>query len=75
MNYKDSVLNGISKLIKKPVEEIGMDLDLQTDLQLDSLDIVELLMEIEESMAEDLDANTFENCKTVKDLIIILEGM
>jgi acyl carrier protein len=75
MNYKDSVLQGISKLIKKPIEEIRLDLELQADLQLDSLDIVELLMEIEESMAEDLDANTFENCKTVKDLIIILEGM
>jgi len=75
MNYKDSVLQGISKLIKKPIEEIRLDLELQADLQLDSLDIVELLMEIEESMAEELDANTFENCKTVKDLIIILEGM
>lgn len=74
MNYKDSVLQGISKLIKKPVEEIRLDLELQADLQLDSLDIVELLMEIEETMTEELDANTFNNCKTVKDLIDILEG-
>ena len=74
MNYKYSVLQGISKLIKKPVEEIRLDLELQADLQLDSLDIVELLMEIEETMTEELDANTFNNCKTVKDLIDILEG-
>lgn len=73
MNYKDSVIKGISTLIKKPIQEIHLHLELQADLQLDSLDIVELIMDIEENLEEELDAQVFENCKTVGDLIDILE--
>lgn len=73
MDYTNLVFEAISKLIKKPVREIELTSELQDDLQLDSLDIVELLMDIEDSSLQELDANTFENCKTVGDLISILE--
>lgn len=70
--YRDAVLAGISKIIKKPIADIELTFDLQHDLQLDSLDIVELIMEIEESLADNLPTEDFENCKTVQDLINIL---
>jgi acyl carrier protein len=73
MNYTTIVIESISKLIKKPILEISSSSSLQEDLQLDSLDVVELLMDIEDASLQDLDPNTFENCKTVGDLINILE--
>ena len=72
INYHDSVLAGISKIIKKPISEIDPSFDLQNDLQLDSLDVVELIMDIEESLADNLPSDCFDNCKTVQDLINIL---
>lgn len=75
MNYKTIVIESISKLIKKPILEISVESNLQEDLQLDSLDVVELLMDIEEAALQDLDPNIFENCKTVGDLISILENI
>lgn len=74
MNYKDLVLSGISKLINKPVDKIQLDDELQNTLELDSLDIVELLMDIEDNISEELDTNMFENCVTVQDLINILDN-
>lgn len=74
MEYKDLVLSGISKLINKPVAELRLDDKLQDTLELDSLDIVELLMDIEDSISEELDANMFEGCVTVQDLINILDN-
>jgi len=73
MNYEIIVTEAISKLIKRPVSEILTTSNLQDDLQLDSLDIVELLMDIEDESLQDLDPNIFENCNTVGDLISILE--
>jgi len=73
MNYTKIVIESISKLIKKPIADISTTSNLQDDLQLDSLDVVELLMDIEDASLQDLDPNTFENCKTVGDLINILE--
>jgi acyl carrier protein len=73
MNYTDIVIEAIAKLIKKSTTDIFITDSLQDDLQLDSLDIVELLMDIEDELIQDLDAATFENCKTVGDLIDILK--
>lgn len=70
--YQEAVLSGISKIIKKPISDIGLTLDLQNDLQLDSLDIVELIMDIEETLTDNLPADEFDQCKTVQDLINIL---
>lgn len=72
IDYQNAVLEGISKIIKKPIAEIDLSFDLQNDLQLDSLDIVELIMDIEESLTDNLPSDSFENCKTVQDLINIL---
>jgi acyl carrier protein len=75
MNYTTIVIESISKLIKKPILDISTASKLQEDLQLDSLDVVELLMDIEDASLQDLDPNTFENCKTVGDLVKILENL
>ena len=75
MNYTTIVIEAISKLIKKPIADISTTSNLQDDLQLDSLDVVELLMDIEDASLQDLDPSTFENCKTVGDLINILENV
>lgn len=72
IDYHNAVLAGISNIIKKPISEIELSFDLQNDLQLDSLDIVELIMDIEESLTDNLPNDSFENCKTVQDLINIL---
>ena len=75
MNYTTIVIEAITKLIKKPIADISTTSNLQDDLQLDSLDVVELLMDIEDASLQDLDPSTFENCKTVGDLINILENV
>ena len=44
---------------------------LFTDLDLDSLDVVEIVMEIEDTLDISIDGDMFDNCNTINDIIDI----
>jgi acyl carrier protein len=68
------VFQALADEVGRDTSEIRMDQDLTVDLELDSLDRVELQMALEEEFDLDLVAlqledDAFENVKTVKDLV------
>ncbi len=54
-------------------EEITLESDLSDDLGADSLDAVELIMEIEQEFDVEIDDSAAQNIKTVKDIVDYLE--
>jgi acyl carrier protein len=60
----------LAEYSKVKVEDINNNnSDLAKDLSLDSLDIVELIMQLEEAFSCELDDKVVEKIKTVQDLI------
>ncbi len=59
----------VSEQFNMDIEEIGLDLDFQDDLDADSLDLVELIMAFEDEFDLEIDDEDVYNIKTVSDAI------
>lgn len=72
-----SVLDGVKQIINEildiPVEEIKPESNLVDDLEADSLDIVEMVMQLEDKFGLQIPESTAEDLKTVKDVVEYLE--
>ncbi|MGE5544938.1 MAG: acyl carrier protein [Bacillota bacterium] len=72
-----SVLDGVKEIINEvldiPLEEINLESNLTDDLKADSLDIVEMLMQMEDKFGLHIPESAAENLKTVKDVVEYLE--
>lgn len=68
---EEILLEQISRLSKKPVEEIGMEMHLYDDLLLDSLDVTELVVFLEKEFQQHA---TFEMLETVEDVLQTARG-
>lgn len=55
------------------VDDISSDSNILTDLGADSLDTVELIMDIEHTFKIEIDENDEENCHTVDSLVKMIE--
>lgn len=69
----DKVKKIIAEQLNKDISEIGEDLDIVKDLGADSLDIVEMIMNIEEEFGITVPDDKAVNVKTVKDIVSLLE--
>ena len=73
MTDNDNVFKRVQNIIQKTLEVdeklITLEASLQTDLQADSLDIVELVMAIEEEFALEIEDDESQNINTVKDIV------
>ena len=69
MDTKDRVTKIIKKQLYVKESEIKPEASLVDDLGADSLDIVEIVMEIEEEFGIEISYNNTENVKTVGDMI------
>ena len=69
MDTKDRVTKIIKKQLYVKESEIKPEASLVDDLGADSLDIVEIVMEIEEEFGVEISYNNTENVKTVSDVI------
>ena len=69
MDTKDRVTKIIKKQLYVKESEIKPEANLADDLGADSLDIVEIVMEIEEEFGIEISYNNTENVKTVSDVI------
>ncbi len=74
MNINDTVKETIAKLLNKPVAEITEDKEIVKDLGADSLDIVEMIMNLEESLEISIPEEEAMNIVTVGDIIKAIES-
>jgi len=70
---KDKVMKLISDATKIDISKINMETSFVDDLNLDSLDIVELMMKMEDEFGVEIPEEDAEGLKTVKDIVLYLE--
>lgn len=73
MNIETKVIEIIGDFLDIEVEEIKLESDLKEDLQADSLDFVELVMELEEEFDFEADEDKLASLKTVADVVKFIE--
>ncbi len=70
---KDKVIKLISDATKIDISKINLETSFVDDLNLDSLDIVELMMKMEDEFGVEIPEEEAEGLKTVKDIVTYLE--
>ncbi|MBQ6728310.1 MAG: acyl carrier protein [Clostridia bacterium] len=73
MAVADKVKELISKQLNKPVADITEEKEVVKDLGADSLDVVEMLMNLEEECGITISEEDAVNIKTVGDIISLIE--
>ncbi len=73
MAIADKVKELIAQQLNRPVEEVTEDKEVVKDLGADSLDVVEMLMNLEEEAGVTISDEEAVNIKTVGDIIKIIE--
>ena len=75
MSVFDKVKEIIVKELKVEAEKVTLDALLKDDLGADSLDAVEIVMDIEEAFGIEIDDSEAENVATVGDLVKAIEQL
>ncbi len=70
---QDKVVKLISDATKIDAAKITLETSFVDDLNLDSLDIVELMMKMEDEFGVEIPEEDAEGLKTVKDIVLYLE--
>lgn len=73
MAVADQVKELIANQLNKPVSEISEDKEVVKDLGADSLDVVEMIMNLEEQCGITISEEDSMNIKTVGDIIELIE--
>ena len=73
MSVAEQVKELIAKQLNKSVDEIKEDKEVVKDLGADSLDVVEMLMNLEEECGITISEEDAVNIKTVGDIITLIE--
>jgi acyl carrier protein len=73
-SISDRVISVLSGLLEVPVDQISEATSTIEDLQIDSLDAVSLQMEIEDAFNITIHDNSFDEVKTVGDIVRIVES-
>jgi len=63
------IKNNISALFDTPPELITLDADLQKDLDLDSIDAVDLIVKVQEFTGQKIKPDEFKTVRTVRDVV------
>ncbi len=72
---REQVINELVKNLNLEIDQINDDLRFKDDLKLDSLDLVEMVMDIEDQYDVMLDDDVAAEIKTVGDLIKAVENL
>ena len=75
MTTAEKVKELVSKQLNKPVEEITEEKEVVKDLGADSLDVVEMLMNLEEAYSVTIPDEEAIKIKTVGDIVKALDGI
>lgn len=65
----DEVCNAIAKQLRKPIEQVTAQTKLKEDLNADSLDLVELMMNLEERYKITIADEDLASLKTIQDVV------
>ncbi len=71
---EEKVIKLISDATKVEASKISLETSFVDDLNLDSLDIVELMMKMEDEFGVEIPEDEAENLKTVKDVVTYLQN-
>ena len=71
---QDKVIKLVSEATKVDASKISADTSFIEDLNLDSLDIVELMMKMEDEFGVEIPEEEAENLKTIKNVVTYLES-
>ena len=63
------IKNNISALFDTPPELVTLDADLQKDLDLDSIDAVDLIVKVQEFTGQKIKPDEFKTVRTVRDVV------
>ena len=74
MTIAEKVKETIAKQLNKPVADLTEDKEIVKDLGADSLDVVEMLMNLEEEYGITVPEEDAINIKTVGDIIAVIES-
>lgn len=74
MTIAEKVKETIAKQLNKPVADLTEDKEIVKDLGADSLDVVEMLMNLEEEYGITVPEEDAVNIKTVGDIIAVIES-
>ena len=75
MDYLETVIDLISKNLEVPKEKLNADTDIINDLDADSLDLVEMVMNIEDEFDLEIDDDVLTNLHTIGDVAEELENL
>ena len=70
---QEKVISLVSEATKQEAAKISLETNFIDDLNLDSLDIVELMMKMEDEFGIEIPEEDAEGLKTVKDVVSYLE--
>ncbi len=65
----EKIRMNISTLFDTPAESITLDADLQKDLDLDSIDAVDLIVKVQEFTGQKIKPDEFKTVRTVRDVV------
>ena len=71
---QDRVIQLVSEATKTDVSKITGETNFIDDLNLDSLDIVELMMKMEDEFGVEIPEDEAENLKTIQDVVKYIES-
>lgn len=74
MSTIDKIAGLIAEQLNKPVEEITAEKEIVKDLGADSLDVVEMLMNLEEEYGITIPEEDAVNVKTVGDIVALIDN-
>ena len=75
MDYLETVIDLISKNLEVPKEKLNADTDIINDLDADSLDLAEMVMNIEDEFDIEIDDDVLTNLHTIGDVAEELENL
>ena len=70
----EKVKNLVGEQLDAEVEEMSMETSLMKDLDADSLDAVEIIMELEDEFDIEIEDEDAEGFKTIGDIVSYIEG-
>lgn len=75
LSQEETIFRLIAEQFSVPVKEINIDMHLVNDLNADSLDSIEIIVECEKEFDIEIDDDDLENIQTVKDIVYLVQEL
>lgn len=65
----------MEELFEIEPSEIHLDSNLYTDLDVDSIDAIDIVVKIKELTGKQVQPEDFKNVRTIQDVVVVIQGM